>query len=332
MRPWDYLFIDQPAGCITMGNSVSMDISLYVRGNLCLDNNSQIDSSVVNVIGSVSVYNSAQIGSPGAPISEFSATGPCSYSGATTSCGPPARIYAASVGTSPPVIPKPTVDLRTGTQRATRAAVAVLVGFLPRRLRQRHDAQREPRRDRLTPASAYDCRKVDGSGNLVAQIAWQPGSPGTLTIKGVIYFDAHLSWSNLNLIQYDGKGVIYGSGQVRIKNRADICGVPACDETWDPRVDLLVFVAGSLVSQSSSDPIGGDIGNHVNFRALSTPSTTSTWTTTRRSGARACAPRRSTTRPDPQAAVPDQHVRTPGRNAVGDDGAGRQAATRASAT
>ena len=22
MRPWDYLFVDQPAGCITLGNSV----------------------------------------------------------------------------------------------------------------------------------------------------------------------------------------------------------------------------------------------------------------------------------------------------------------------
>ena len=33
-------------------------------------------------------------------------------------------------------------------ERPTRAAVAVLVGILPRRLRQRHDAQREPGRDR----------------------------------------------------------------------------------------------------------------------------------------------------------------------------------------
>ena len=53
---------------------------------------------------------------------------------------------------------------------------------------------------------------------------------------------------------------------MRIKNRADICGVPACDATWDPRVDLLVFVAGSLVSESSTTAIGGDIGNHVNFQ------------------------------------------------------------------
>ena len=235
MRAWDYLFIDQPAGCITMGNSVSMDISLYVRGNLCLDNNSQIDSSVVNVIGSVSVYNSAQIGSPGAPISEFSAIGQCSYSGAPTSCGPPARIYAASVGTSPPVIPKPTVDLPYWYANAQLGPQSPCSsGSFPGGFDNDTTLNVSRGEIDLTPASAYDCRKVDGSGNLIAQIAWQPGSPGTLTIKGVIYFDAHLGWSNLNLIQYDGKGVVSGSGQVRIKNRASLCGVPACDETWTP--------------------------------------------------------------------------------------------------
>ncbi|MDH5281839.1 MAG: hypothetical protein OEW52_11955, partial [Thermoleophilia bacterium] len=98
------------------------------------------------------------------------------------------------------------------------------------------------------------------------QLKWQPGSPGTLTIKGVIYFDGHLTWSNLNLIQYDGRATIYGSGQVRIKNRADICGVPACDASWDPRVDLLVIVAGSLVAEYTSGSVGGEIGNHVNFQ------------------------------------------------------------------
>src|SRR6185295_20425606 len=63
----------------------------------------------------------------------------------------------------------------------------------------------------LTPSTAYDCRKVVG-GQTVAQLAWDPGT-GLLTIMGVIYFDAHLSWSNLNLITYQGKAVIYGSGQ-----------------------------------------------------------------------------------------------------------------------
>jgi Tfp pilus assembly protein PilX len=267
LRPWDYLFVDQPAGCITMGNSVSLDVALYVRGNLCLTNNSQISSPAVHLLGDLSVSNSAQIGSVGTPIGEFRNTGTCSYGGSVTTCGPASRVYASTVGAAPPVIAKPSVNLAywyTNAQLGPQSSCSS--GSFPGGFDNDSTLNVSRGEIDLTPSSAYDCRKLDGAGNIVAQIKWAPGSPGTLTIKGVIYFDAHLSWSNLNLIQYDGKAVIYGSGQVRIKNRADICGVPACDATWDPRVDLLVFVAGSLISQVSSDPIGGDIGNHVNFQ------------------------------------------------------------------
>ncbi len=267
MRPWDYLFVDQPSGCITMGNSVSMDVALYVRGNLCLTNNSQIDSPAVHLLGNLYVENSAQIGSSGNPIDEFAATGACHYSGSPVACGPASHVYAGVMGTNPPTIAKPTADLPywyANAQLGPQSACSS--GSFPGGFDNDTTLNVSRGEIDLTPASAYDCRKLDGSGNIVAQLKWAPGSPGTLTIKGVIYFDAHLSWSNLNLIQYDGKAVIYGSGQVRIKNRADICGVPACDATWNPQVDLLVFVAGSLVSQSSTTTIGGDIGNHVNFQ------------------------------------------------------------------
>ena len=104
------------------------------------------------------------------------------------------------------------------------------------------------------------------NGQTVAEIGWTPGSPGTLTIKGVVYFDGNLTWSNLNLITYQGKGVIYASGQIVIRNRADMCGVAACDSTWDPTVNLLVLIAGSLISTTTTDPVSGEIGNHVNFQ------------------------------------------------------------------
>jgi Tfp pilus assembly protein PilX len=266
MRPWDYLFIDQPSGCITMGNSVTLDVSLYVRGNLCLENNSMINSPAVHLLGNLSVKNSGSIGTSAAPIGQFAATGTCSYGGSVTTCGPPSHVYASTISTAPPTISKPSVDLAywyTNAQLGPNSACST--GSFPGGFDNDSTMNVSRGEIDLTPSSAYDCQKVV-NGQTVAQIKWAPGSPGTLTIKGVIYFDAHLSWSNLNLIQYDGKAVIYGSGQVRIKNRADICGVPACDSTWDPRVDLLVFVAGSLVSQVSSDPIGGDIGNHVNFQ------------------------------------------------------------------
>ncbi len=91
-------------------------------------------------------------------------------------------------------------------------------------------------------------------------------------------------------------------------------------------MDLLVFVAGSLVSQSSTDPIGGDIGNHVNFQgALYTvndfdmDNNTTIWGPVLTRSATI-----NNSALDPQAAVPDPvDVRTPGRDAVGDDGAGR---------
>ena len=266
LRPWNYLFVDQPAGCITMGNSVSMDVALYVRGNLCLTNNSQIDSPAVHLLGNLYVENSAQIGSAGNPIGEFATTGACHYSSSPVACGPASHVYAGTIGTNPPTITKPIADLPywyANAQLGPQSSCSS--GSFPGGFDNDSTLNVSRGEIDLTPASAYDCRKVV-DGQTVAQLKWQPGSPGTLTIKGIIYFDGHLSWSNLNLIQYDGRATIYGSGQVRIKNRADICGVPACDGTWDPRVDLLVFVAGSLVSEYTSDAIGGDIGNHVNFQ------------------------------------------------------------------
>jgi hypothetical protein len=218
------------------------------------------------VLGNLSVENTASIGTVGDPIDEYQTSGTCSYSSVVLPCGPATRVYAGTVGTSPPNISKPTADLpywyanaQLGPQSACTS------GSFPGGFDNDTTLNVSRGEIDLTPSSAYDCQKVVG-GETVAQIKWQPGSPGTLTIKGVIYFDAHLSWSNLNLIQYDGKAVIYGSGQVRIKNRADICGVPACDSTWNPQEDLIVFVAGSLVSEASTTTVGGDIGNHVNFQ------------------------------------------------------------------
>jgi Tfp pilus assembly protein PilX len=265
MRPWEYLFIDQPSSCINMGNSVTMDVSVYVRGDLCINNNSQLWSPAVHVLGNLYVDNSAQIGAAGNPIPEFAATGTCHYTGAPVACGPASHVYASTVAATPPDITKPTVDLDYWYSNADLGPTSnCTTGSFPGGFDDDSTLNVSRGEVDLTPAAAYDCRKVV-NGQTVAQLAWAPGSPGTLTIKGVIYFDGHLTWSNLNLIQYDGRAVIYGSGQVRIKNRADICGVPACDGSWDPDVDLLVFVAGSLYAEGS-DIIGGEVGNHVNFQ------------------------------------------------------------------
>lgn len=266
IRPWNYLFIDQPSGCVDMGNSVTLDVALYVRGDLCLSNNSQVDSPAVHILGNLYVAGAAQIGSVASPISEFAATGACHYEGTPVTCGPASHVYASAVAATPPTIAKPTADLNGWYANALLGPTSSCsTGSFPGGFDNDASLNVSLGEVDLTPASAYDCRKLDGAGNTVARLAWQPGSPGTLTIQGTIYFDGDLTWRNLNLIQYDGRATIYASGQVRIANRADLCGVPACDETWDPDVDLLVFVAGSLLAEGSST-LGGDVGNHVNFQ------------------------------------------------------------------
>jgi len=266
LRPWNYLFIDQPSSCITLGNLVTLDLAIYVRGDLCMENNSQVWSPAVHVLGDLFVNNSAQIGSAANPIDEFMASGACHYSGSPVACGPAAHVYATSNGTSPPSIPKPTVDLPTWYEDADLGPLSGCTsGSFPGGFDDDTTLNVSRGTVDLTPSSAYDCQKwVDGE--MVAQLKWQPGSPGTLTVKGAIYFDGDVTWTNLNLIQYDGRATIYASGTITIRNRADLCGVPACDSTWDPRVDLLILVAGSLVSQTTTDPLSGEIGNHVNFQ------------------------------------------------------------------
>jgi Tfp pilus assembly protein PilX len=270
MRPWDYLFIDQPSGCITMGNSVSMDVSLYVRGNLCLTNNSQIDSPAVHLLGDLSVENSAQIGTVTTPIGEFAATGTCSYGGSVTTCGPSSHVYASSIGTGPPTIAKPTIDLASwyanssGSTSYLGPAYDCTSGTFPGGFDNDTTLNVSRGDVDLTPSTGYDCKR-GSSTNPDAQIKWDPAT-GVLTIEGVIYVDGNLTWSNLNLITYSGKAVIYASGQIVIRNRADLCGVAACDDTWNPQQDLIVLIAGSLISQTTTDPTSGEIGNHVNFQ------------------------------------------------------------------
>ena len=272
MRAWDYLFIDQPSGCITLGNSVALDISLYVRGNLCLENNSLVSSGDVELVGSLYANSpQASIGTVGNPIDAFRATGSCYYQATQLPCGPATNVYADTVGANPQTIPKPTIDL-AGWYSNTAGSAAYLgpaqgctSGVFPGGFD--NDATLNVSRGDvdLTPATGYDCKRGTDPANPDAQIKWDPGT-GPLTLEGVIYFDGNLTWSNLNLITYDGKGVIYASGQIVIRNRADLCGVSACDDTWDPQEDLIVLIAGSLISQTTSDPTSGEIGNQVNFQ------------------------------------------------------------------
>lgn len=274
IRIYDYFFVDQPSGCFTTQNIVTIETPLYVRGNLCMQNNSHIYAPTVHVLGNVSVNSpQASIGASASPIPDFAISGSCYRNGALTACNnsSTSRVWASAYSTSPPAITKPTIDLAYWYANANLGPSSPCsTGTFPGGFDNDGTMNVSRGTVDLTPATAYDCVKLDAGGNVVGRISWTPGSTpakaGKLRIAGVVFIDANLTWSNLSIIEYDGRGTIYASGTLTIQNQADICGVEACDDTWVPEDDFLSFVVGSLKSDGTSASLSGDIGNLVTFQ------------------------------------------------------------------
>jgi hypothetical protein len=71
---------------------------------------------------------------------------------------------------------------------------------------------------------------------------WDPTSH-LLKITGEIFFDGPIQVSGT--ASYQGQGTIYAAGTITFSNNAQLCGVAACDATWDPGTNLVVLVAGA---------------------------------------------------------------------------------------
>jgi len=282
-RPYNYLFVDQPSGCFTLTNTVTIEVALYVRGDLCLENDSLIQSPAVHVLGNVHVNSpQASIGTSSSPIPDFSISEDCYRNGTWTACSASAmsRVWASAYGNSPPVIPKPTVDLPTWYASAGPSCTAIpgsclgpssncTTGSFPGGFDNDTTMNVSLAQINLTPSTGYDCY-IGPASNPTAQIKWVPGAnpsqPGTLTIEGTIFIDADLMWENLSLVQYDGRATIYTSGKMTLKNQTDICGVETCDEYWNPDQDFLTMVVGSMTSATDSTPDSVLVDNFTTFQ------------------------------------------------------------------
>ena len=96
----------------------------------------------------------------------------------------------------------------------------------------------------LFPNVAYDCQVRDGSGNLLGRIAYTPGNPAAFVVEGVIFFDGKLDIAGNNTVVYSGRGTIYASDLIRMRNNLDLCPTVGCNAAaWDPDTTILGFVA-----------------------------------------------------------------------------------------
>ena len=265
---WNYIYAEAPSGCTTLANSVNVNVPIYIKGNLCLQNSAQISGpyTVLQVGGTVTIQNSAHIGSVGAPIAEVHIAGGCKVGNVTDNpCTAADSVYSTKTADAITTnLEKPPVDLaywyqnsKPGPKQACTTQTGIPPAFdndlvMNRSLTKDVD---------LTPSLAYDCQVRDAQGNLLGRIAWTPGSPGTLTIAGTIFFDGNITFSNLVNAVYVGRATIYASGTVTMQNSTTLCGAVGCGSTWSATQNLLAFVAGS-----STDTVGFSISNSSTFQ------------------------------------------------------------------
>lgn len=94
---------------------------------------------------------------------------------------------------------------------------------------------------------SFDCRYYNSSGDLVGRLAWEPGSPGTLTILGTMWIDGNLGFAGQDYAVVQGRGTIYATGTISFSGQANICETPTsgspCLGNYDDNQNLLVFAA-----------------------------------------------------------------------------------------
>ena len=176
---WNYVYVDDPTVTTNLGNSVDVNIPLYVRGNLVLSNSAQVSGYALQVGGTLEFQNTAHVGTSGTPIHEAHVGGGCrvgSTGAYVTPCGPDQRVHATISDATPTTFTKPPVDPNWYFNAKPGPRHPCTVGSFPGGFD--NDATPNNSRDvvNLTPSTAYDCRVYDAEGNLVGQLTWVPGA------------------------------------------------------------------------------------------------------------------------------------------------------------
>ncbi|HSO01441.1 MAG TPA: hypothetical protein VLS46_02840, partial [Gaiellaceae bacterium] len=250
----------------TLGNSVNVNIPLYVRGNLLITNTAQVSGYALQVGGTVEFRNYGTVGTAEAPIHEAHIGGGCRIGNVgpfTTPCTADTRVHAAISDGTPTEFVKPEADFAGWYYNAVPGPRhACTTGSFPGGFDNDAVPNNSLPAVNLTPSAAYDCRVHDASGNLVGQLTWAPGggsTPGTLTMAGTIYFDGPIEFRQYNNAVYQGRATIYAAGDITFANQSSLCGVAACDATWDPQQNLLAFVSGANVRVGQQSQFQGAI-------------------------------------------------------------------------
>jgi Tfp pilus assembly protein PilX len=254
---WNYLYSDVPpgGGCMTLSNNSAISTPFYVRGDLCMGNNSSVSGGatmVLQVGGTLTLNNGATVGTAANKVNQVKVGGGCTGGNPNPhACTAADRVYATNYSSSTSGLVKPPIDLASWYQYSYPGPKHnCTTGSFPGGFDNDSVQNNSLPAVNLTPASGYDCRVSDDMGNIIGRITWVPGNPkGTLTVYGTMFFDGPISYSGSAI--YQGRATIYSSGTITFANSSSLCGVSACDTSWDSTSNLLVLVAGSNAQNPS---------------------------------------------------------------------------------
>jgi Tfp pilus assembly protein PilX len=260
---WNYVYTDATSGCTTIGNSVTVNVPLYIRNDLCLQNSARFTGYALQVGGKLTISNSATVGLLGSNVHEAHIANGCTLNGGLLHllCGVVDRVFADTVDRQPTGLTKPPVDLAQWYADAMPGPMhACTTGSFPGGFDTNTTMDRSRADVDMTPTFAYDCQVRAPDGTLVGQIAWNPAT-NLLTVLGTIFFDGNITFRNSVTAVYQGRATIYAAGKITIRNSSSLCGVVGCNDTWNSTQNLLAFVAGS-----STDETGFIVENSSTFQ------------------------------------------------------------------
>ena len=268
---WNYMFAKNTANAcdVTFENSVSVDTSLYILGDLCFLNSSAIvkaaapDTTNLYVGQHVHFGGTGSIGSSAARLSEAHIVGGCRVGNPdpgtagetwTSPCTSTTRVWANLITNDTLAGTGPTADFAfwyTNAKPGPNEPCTTSSNFSATTFESAGSTTMNSSAAtfNLTPSSSYSCKYYDVPPNdtdLLGELSWN-NTTKVLTVKGVIYIDGSAYISNNTVNRYDGLATLYLSGTFRIDGNAQLCGGVAggnCDfVAWDPNQDNLGIIA-----------------------------------------------------------------------------------------
>src|SRR5262245_6452019 len=259
-------FVNATSGCTTIAGNSPVQVSVFVRNDLCLTGNAAIsqpgvtsNTITVYVGGKYTATSNPFVGTSTQKVKTFTAVGGCQRQNSNVICSTSgqSKAFSNAYSSTPSAVTKPTADSAAVYASGNWHNPVCSVGSftfdndttLNASLGSVDLLQSNGR-------PSFDCTVYSPSGTTtIGRLAWNV-STKVITISGTILVDGGLSFSGQSLAKYTGFGSIYANGQVTTAGQAAICGPPAvpssssCTGNWDPTQGALTIVALNGMSMS----------------------------------------------------------------------------------